>query len=159
MTGCSLFGQADSFLVILEEQRIAVRWRIESTINFYALIPCGYCDTTRYDQGFPSAVAQKLNPKSEHWPPDLKKHNLRNVLSALSAIGSYTAFDGEEDTLCSEHQYVSCFGNGCFRKTAEAVNLFAYGLCYACTRSGKHPTECEHEVALRKRAGELDPIS
>jgi len=117
------------------------------------------CGTEKYDPNLGDTIAQRLNPKKDHWPPDyLEQHTLRDALIAFGSMPEYIAFKGYPYALCPRHSNQSFSRAKFFETTAQEISKAAEVLCYTCTREERHYAQCPHQERLRKRMQELDPL-
>jgi hypothetical protein len=108
------------------------------------------CGTEKYDADLADTIAQRLDPKKDHWPPDyLGQHTLRDALVAFGSMPEYTAFKDDFFALCLRHKNQSFTKARFFETSALEISNSAEVLCYTCTREEKHYTQCEHQEILR----------
>lgn len=136
-----------------------MRARINAAVDYVSARTCYMCGTEKYDPNLADAIAQRLEPKKDHWPPDyLEQHTLRDALIAFGSMPEYTAFKDDVYALCPKHKNQSFSRAKSFESTAQEISKSAEVLCYTCTREEKHYTQCEHQEKLRQRMQELDPL-
>jgi len=117
------------------------------------------CGAEKYDPNLADTIAQRLNPKKDHWPPDYRgQHTLRDTLIAFGSMPEYIAFRDDVYALCPRHKNQSFSRAKFFDAKAQDISRSTEVLCYTCTREDKQYAECEHQEKLRQRMQELDPL-